>query len=718
MRLLRDAILICGMMLGISGPARSQPPQGSQLNLEDNACALCHAEADRWRQSHAGFFVPPRDLTDDAHWVAGVNCHDCHGGDPTTLDEQQAHSTTFDKGSRWQPFGRPGSSAMKVCQVCHATATVELRKGVHAHAGPEDKEGDGTVLACGECHGQRVHGMRSRNDTASPVYLDHQVTTCGRCHEKDEATYKQTVHGQGLDRSGLVVVAVCSDCHGPHGTYYAADKRSTLHRKNIAVTCGKCHEYLADRLEHSVHGQSVGEPGKPAEPSQTAQGAGHEGKASRYPVCTDCHQGHRLLNPESGQFREELKNRCGNCHADLANRYAMSTHGELTARGYVPAATCSDCHDSHDMLPIGDPNSRLADGERRLATCRKCHANAVMNFSQYDPHANHKDETRYPAMHLVYVTLTDLLYVAFVLFMIHAFLWFVRSLAHTLRVGRHRTLVAGQYAIMRSELGDRGVYVLLLCSFLGLMITGLMMKYGAQEWAQLFSLWMGGIHTVRIIHHFFAVGAIVGCTVHLIRTLARQFTGDWRPGSGIRRFFGPDSPLPMKRDWQDLYHMLRWFVGLGPKPAFGRWTYWEKFDYWAVYLAGTVIGLSGLMLWYPNVFCRVLPGSALNVAKIVHTHIAVLAASFLFVIHFFHTHFRPEKFPMDLSVVTGLVSEEHLRKNRPEYIARLEASGELDRLRRRAPSSRRLGWVFLAGSVVLTSGLLLMGIAIIASLGH
>ena len=164
--------------------------------------------------------------------------------------------------------------------------------------------------------------------------------------------------------------------------------------------------------------------------------------------------------------------------------------------------------------------------------------------------------------------------------------------------------------------------------------------------------------------------------------------------------------------------MMGWFIGFACKPGFERWTYWEKLEYWAFYLVAGLIGISGLMLWYPNLFCLVLPGSIVNVAKLVHSEFAIYAASFLFLIHIYHAHFRPEKFPMDLSVITGLVSEAHLRKYRPEYVARLEREGKLEELRQAAPSRRRL-WLNLVGGVVIFAiGFCVLAVTVLASLGE
>jgi hypothetical protein len=89
----------------------------------------------------------------------------------------------------------------------------------------------------------------------------------------------------------------------------------------------------------------------------------------------------------------------------------------------------------------------------------------------------------------------------------------------------------------------------------------------------------------------------------------------------------------------------------------------------------------------------------------------------LFLIHFLNTHFRPEKFPMDTSLVTGLVSEEHLEKSRPEFLERLRREGRLEELRTTIPSRSYLrGWI-LGGLLVLGLALVLLAAVMLAFLG-
>src|SRR4029079_5806821 len=116
-----------------------------------------------------------------------------------------------------------------------------------------------------------------------------------------------------------------------------------------------------------------------------------------------------------------------------------------------------------------------------------------------------------------------------------------------------------------------------------------------------------------------------------------------------------------RKDLADMVQHVRWCVGLGPRPAFDRYTYWEKFDYWAVFWGMAIIGGSGLLLCLPVAFARVMRGWEFKIALLVHGEEARLAVGFIFTIHFFNSHLRPEKFPMDMVMFTGAVTAGELR---------------------------------------------------------
>ncbi len=303
----------------------------------------------------------------------------------------------------------------------------------------------------------------------------------------------------------------------------------------------------------------------------------------------------------------------------------------------------------------------------------------------------------------------------FLCYFIHACIWFLRAFFDRLQHGSDRTLARDTFALPRFEPMQRTLYVALLVAFLGLTLTGLPLKYSNQEWGQRMAIALGGYRSVGTLHQSFAMFAIVVFALYVAKAIS-SILRVRRERGWVTALIGPDSLVASSRDFRDFGKMILWFLGIGRKPGFERWAYWEKLDYWAFFLVVGLIGFTGVALWFPSLVCLVVPGSLLNVAQVLHSEFALYTASMLFVIHFYHAHLRPEKFPMDLSVITGMVSEEHLRKYRPDYVARLEREGKLDKLRQ-APPSRRSVWLDVgAGLVVFTCGLCLLAVAILASL--
>jgi cytochrome b subunit of formate dehydrogenase len=165
------------------------------------------------------------------------------------------------------------------------------------------------------------------------------------------------------------------------------------------------------------------------------------------------------------------------------------------------------------------------------------------------------------------------------------------------------------------------------------------------------------------------------------------------------------------RDGEEFIASMKWFWGRGPRPDYGRWTYWEKFDYMAVFWGVAVIGLSGLMLWFPEFFTKFVPGGVINVATIIHSDEALLAVGFIFTIHFFNTHLRPEAFPMDTVIFTGVVPYEHYNHERPRAIRDLKDQGLLKHTAETTTiSARRMLLVKIFGYVALAIGTVLIGL--------
>ena len=177
------------------------------------------------------------------------------------------------------------------------------------------------------------------------------------------------------------------------------------------------------------------------------------------------------------------------------------------------------------------------------------------------------------------------------------------------------------------------------------------------------------------------------------------------------------SDFKIWKDVLDIIGMFRWFVGLGPLPKFDRFTYWEKFDYMADAFGTVVIGGSGLLLAFPMVSSHLLPGWIFNVAMIIHGYEALLAIAFIFTIHFFNAHLRLQKFPMDMVVFTGEISEDELEEERPLEYERLKREGRLESLLIKPKSADTLRRIRIVGLGLLLLGITLVVLIVWAGLG-
>lgn len=223
---------------------------------------------------------------------------------------------------------------------------------------------------------------------------------------------------------------------------------------------------------------------------------------------------------------------------------------------------------------------------------------------------------------------------------------------------------------LRFTLGQRYMHAVLFTTFLGLAATGLPLRFSSTPWAMGFAKIVDGFGTILFFHKFCALFLSIAFLIHVREIIAR---GILHREKGI--FWGPTSMVANWKDVKDLIAHMRWFLGLGPKPKFERYAYWEKFDYWAVFWGMVVIGFSGYAMWFAPFFARFLPGWALNAALIIHSEEGLLAILFIFAIHFVNTHLRPDSFPMDMVIFTGRESEEEFRHRRPDEYQRMISEG-------------------------------------------
>lgn len=216
--------------------------------------------------------------------------------------------------------------------------------------------------------------------------------------------------------------------------------------------------------------------------------------------------------------------------------------------------------------------------------------------------------------------------------------------------------------IERFNIHYRIQHVLMLSSFLVLFFTGWALKFSEVETSQGWIRIFGGPERAGIIHRIAGITMIVDSLYHVLYLGYRL----------VRGKLGFDL-IPTPKDFVDLYDNFRYFFGFTrEKPNFGRFTYLQKFDYWAVFWGIFIIGSSGLALAFPTKAALLFPASAKNwiweLIYIMHSDEALLAILFILFWHFYNEHLRPEVFPMSWVWITGKLSMHEFKEEHPlEY---------------------------------------------------
>lgn len=251
--------------------------------------------------------------------------------------------------------------------------------------------------------------------------------------------------------------------------------------------------------------------------------------------------------------------------------------------------------------------------------------------------------------------------------------------------------------IKRFTAMQRLFHLLLAVSFMVQAATGLARMYIEAPFGVRLASLFGGYAGALEVHKWGGACMAVLFIVHLVYAL-----------SVVVRIGREDSLVPGWGDVTEFCHHTLWILGLGKEPRFGRWTWWERFDYWAVFWGMVVMSITGLMLWSPVVTARFIDGWWCNVALWVHRIEAVLAMGHVFIIHYLVAHLRPSNFPMDPVIFEGVVSMERVRHERPAWADRLT---QQDSTPATSAALRMTG--YLAGATLVVCGvyLLLNGLA-------
>jgi formate dehydrogenase subunit gamma len=211
---------------------------------------------------------------------------------------------------------------------------------------------------------------------------------------------------------------------------------------------------------------------------------------------------------------------------------------------------------------------------------------------------------------------------------------------------------------LRFNRNFRFQHMVLFSSVIILIITGMPLKFPNFILSRFVINFWGGIQNSTVVHRIGAGMLIYFMVHHFFYTILTK--------DGRRDFL---LMIPGPQDARDVVQNIRHFLGKTPdKPRFGRFSYVEKFDYWAVYWGCVIMIGSGLFLWFETDVMRLLPKYAVDMAHEMHSDEALLATLAIVIWHFYNVHFNPDRFPGTLLWWHGQLTEHEMKEEHPrEY---------------------------------------------------
>ena len=675
-------------------------------NEDDNLnCVSCHSPHDKEERSHYS----------ETEWKIHITeeCLVCH--------EQEVQN--YDNSAHYQQV-ESGNIKAPICTDCHATHRIlsprnpesivsvakldivcmKCHMGYDASVHRPQKDDDPRLETCVVCH--TGHQTEMKGDAVTTMFDIKLDEVCIRCHRENIVTGQKMAHGKiHREQLQLVEQGISSNCGDCHTYHFMAPE----HKKDKALekSCADCHPEQQKQYENSSH--------------YVARAKGHP----EAPGCVDCHDDRRISKADEQFFGHSVIDLCSRCHGDreltmrfqlnpdVVKGYESSYHGQMYQLGYQGKkfATCVSCHDNHSILPSDDPESTV--GKKHIIdTCAQCHENVNENFVQYLQHYTPHTKSDNPVLGWINTFMLWLLGIVLTVFGSHTVLWLIRLSIKRIKHGPIKKLVKTKLRVGRFSGFERLLHFLMALSFLILAGTGLPLKYAHSEMATWMVHNVIGFGKAALLHRIAAITIGLVFFSHLSKILYKAFI---KKQKGI--FKGPNSLVPNWQDFKDFFNHIAYFIGIKKdEPAWGRWTYWEKFDYFAVVWGIFVIGLAGLTLWFPEAFSKLFPGWLINAAHIIHSEEALLATGFIFVVHFFNTHLRPGAFPMDEVIFTGYLPEEKFKEERSLELKGLSKDDYKAKLVLPLPR-----WIktlyFIIGYTFLILGMILLVLIIFGTFG-
>jgi len=196
-------------------------------------------------------------------------------------------------------------------------------------------------------------------------------------------------------------------------------------------------------------------------------------------------------------------------------------------------------------------------------------------------------------------------------------------------------------------------------TFIVLVISGFALRFSEAWWVQILFGWGDGkgFELRGMVHRVAAVGMAVSCLWHLAYLVTR------RGRSTVRDLWAG------RQDVRNIFENVRFFLGLQDTEArYGRFTYMEKAEYWALVWGTIIMLVTGIFLMFDNYFSERwnLPKGFLDVMLVIHYYEAWLATLAILVWHIYGTVFSPTTYPMNPAWIDGRMPRQMYEHEHPE----------------------------------------------------
>jgi len=210
--------------------------------------------------------------------------------------------------------------------------------------------------------------------------------------------------------------------------------------------------------------------------------------------------------------------------------------------------------------------------------------------------------------------------------------------------------------LQRFNLLERLQHIILFTAVILSVITGLALKFPEAVLSRLIVTLLGGVEMRMLLHHIAGWAIVIVGVFHVLYYIFvdREVPFYKRP------------ILFNRQDASDFYQHMRYILGLRKDmPQMGRYTWFEKFDYFGATWGIIIMGVTGLSMLYMETALKYIPLSYLQALWAAHSEEAMLATLFLLIVHMYHVHFSADKFPMSLTWLHGKISRKEMEKYHP-----------------------------------------------------